>query len=124
MERKFFTYKMLQIGKKISLLVNFSKDGKQTIGQLTPTRPYIFLNEDKSFPYLIFPEQTLNFTTRITKTEEEDDINDMKEVGDQISGIIGIFGQVLSGVLSFTMVFGGGGAIAAKMMRLFEVINR
>lgn len=112
---------------KLALLINFTKEepGVELRGSLIPSKSLnLKINEDQRNLDLIFTKKSLSFTSGMLLTEDDQSVREMGETSAQVSKAIGFIGNILSGFLGFSLFFGFGASTLAKLMRLFEVINR
>lgn len=119
-----FEFKIVQLRRKLALLINWTTDNKKIRGYLTPKKPYFFVNNETKKPSLILYKKSAIFDTSTSQTEDKEVIKDMEEMGEQVSQLIGFITLVLGTVLGFTILLGIGGSVVTKLIRLFEVINR
>ena len=123
MSKAFYQYRVVQYNDSLVLNVNFSKDGPTVTGNLSPSRPYVFLDFQGEIPTLMFANKITSFKVKMTKSVDEATLEQMREMGRQVASIIGFFGRILNFALGASVFIGGGGAVI-KVMRLFKVVYR
>lgn len=115
---------MVQYNETLGLNINFTKDGEQITGFLRPIKPIILINEETQKPELIFLNQTVKFYSPMRKSDDFLELQRAKEIGEMVSQILQRFGRLVAILFGFSILTGGGGGAALKMMRLFKLIYR
>lgn len=120
-----FSYEISMLKSRLGLTVNWTEDSSASLkGYLSVTDPYFFFNNITNKPSLIIARKPAEFEAKMLRNEEGEIITEMKQTGEQVSQVINLIGNTLAGLLGFTFLMGFGGAAIAKLMSLFETINR